>query len=82
MDQSIKTIHHFGNNNKTEVSISNDKGSTKEFDILGWQAGVDQSEKLQFTIEFNPSRGTMDINGVPVSDMQRKLLIEFLSQKD
>jgi hypothetical protein len=75
MDEKIISEAEFGQSS-TVVTIHNDKGSSKEFDIVG----DNHKEQLQFTITYNPGNCKMDINDVPLSDMQRRLLIEFLSQ--
>jgi archaellin len=75
MDEKITTEATFGQSS-TKVTIRNDQGSHREFDIVG----EDGHQELQFTITYKPGAGTIDINDVPISDMQRRLLVEFLTQ--
>lgn len=62
----------------TKVNIDNAAGSARYFQIVC----TNDETKKPIDIEFTPNNGTVEIDGHLLSDTQRKLLIEFLSQPD
>lgn len=62
-----------------DITVNTGSGNLIEYNIV-CSYGEKKDEKI--FIEHNISNGCLTVNGLPLTDFQRRLLVEFLTQKD